>query len=135
MSKKSRESESVRVAEDVLRGRKMPALEIFSLAMKLKSEEQEFGYARRLLGRARMDLAEDDDNDLRTSLRQQHALCTYKDHDLAESVRFDRAIHILAEGEDLQEATDQETLGIAGAIYKDKWYAFGQREDLETSKN
>src|SRR5262245_42161988 len=135
MSKKARESESVRIAEDVLRGRKMSAQEIFLLAMKLKSNEQEFGYARRLLSRARTELAENDDNDFRTTLRQQHALCTYKDHDLAESVRFDRAVSILAEDEDLQTATDQETLGIAGAIYKEKWHAFGQREDLETSKN
>ena len=34
MSKKARESEKVRIAEDVLRGRAMPAQEIFSLAMK-----------------------------------------------------------------------------------------------------
>src|SRR5262249_29248811 len=64
---------------------------------------------------------------------QQHALCTYKDPDLPDWDKFDRAIETLAQCEDLKSTTNQETLGIAGAIYKYKWQAFGQRHDIETS--
>jgi|SRR5829696_1732254 len=47
-------------------------------------DHQQFGYARRLLGRVR-SVAQD-----REELRQQHALCTYKDLELPASRRLDR---------------------------------------------
>ncbi len=134
MSKKSQESENVRVAENILRGKAATPREIYELAMILKIKERQFGYARRLLARARLDPAvNNDDANLRTRLRQQHALCTYKDPDLSDEVRFDRAIQILADYDDLRNTTNQETLGIAGAIHKYKWQAFAQARDLETS--
>src|SRR5438477_10899176 len=113
MSKKARESENVRIAENILRGKAATAHEIYQLAMELNASERQFGYARRLLAIARRDPSANDDAQFRTKLRQQHALCTYKDPDLPEELRFDRAIQILAECDDLHTTTDQETLGIA----------------------
>src|SRR4051812_32375778 len=133
MSKKAREGENVRVAENILGGKAAPAQEIYQLAMVLSACERQFGYARRLLAIARRDPSVHQDLQFRTKLRQQHALCTYKDPDLADEIRFDRAIQILADGDDLQTTKDQETLGIAGAIYKYKWQAFAQSRDLDVS--
>lgn len=60
-------------------------------------------------------------------------MCTYKDPDLPTDLKFDRALEILGQCEDLNTTRDQERLGLAGAIYKNKWEAFGQRADLERS--
>jgi predicted acylesterase/phospholipase RssA len=133
MSKKARESENVRLAENILRGKAATTQEIYELALDLTAREREFGYARRLLAIARRDPLLNEDPALRTRLRQQHALCTYKDPDLAEEIRFDRAIQILSDCDDLHTTTDQVTLGIAGAIYKLRWQAFAQHRDLELS--
>ena len=133
MSKKAQESENVRLAENILRGKAAAAHEIYQLAMDLSARERQFGYARRLLAIARRDPSVNEDSQFRTKLRQQHALCTYKDPDLAEEIRFDRAIQILSDCDDLPTTTDQDTLEIAGAIYKNKWQAFAQFRDLETS--
>lgn len=135
MSKKAQESKNVRVAENILRGKAATAHEIYELAMELSARERQFGYARRLLAIARRDPSVNEDAQFRTKLRQQHALCTYKDPDLQEEIRFDRAIQILADCDDLHTTTDQETLGIAGAIYKYRWQAFAQYRDLELSLN
>jgi len=48
-------------------------------------------------------------------------------------IKFDRAAATLATVEDLRTSRTQETLGLAGAIYKGKWEAFGQRQSLEQS--
>jgi predicted acylesterase/phospholipase RssA len=103
---------------------------MLSLANDLKKEKQ-FGYARKILGRARS--ANVADPKLRCKLRQQHALCTYKDPDLPAGSRFDLALEILQEFEDLSETRDQETLGLAGAILKRKWEFDAQKENLERS--
>ena len=133
MSQKAINSANVRRAEAILRGESASPAEIFGLAIKLKDQEREFGFARRLFGRARLDPTVNADPKLRTKLRQQHALCTYKDPDLPDRVKFDLAMEILADCDDLASTKDQETLGIAGAIHKYKWQAFAQRQDLETS--
>src|SRR5437899_12408628 len=112
MGKKANESGNVDAAETILRGGQATAHEIFVVAEALKDNEQEVGYARRLFARARLDRTVNDEPRFRTLLRQQHALCTYKDPDLADHIKFERAIQILAECEDLQTTTDQETLGI-----------------------
>jgi hypothetical protein len=49
-------------------------------------DHQQFGYARRLLGRVRRDSQDSEE------LRQQHALCTYKDMELSAARRLDRAL-------------------------------------------
>jgi Tetratricopeptide Repeats-Sensor/Patatin-like phospholipase len=123
---------NIRIAEDILRGQQAPPRDILTLATALKNEKH-FGYARRLLFRARQDSTITGNPQLATKLRQQHALCTYKDPDLPADLKFDRALEILGQSEDLNTTRDQETLGLVGAIYKNKWEAFGQRADLERS--
>jgi len=119
-------------ANQILRGQQSTAKDILDLA-KLMKDQKRFGYARKLLFTARQDPSINSDPGLATKLRQQHALCTYKDPDLPTDLKFDRALEILGQCEDLNSTQDQETLGIAGAIYKNKWDSFGQRADLERS--
>jgi hypothetical protein len=134
------DSDAVKKARDILRRKVQeekyqapPPKELLALAKQLKND-REFGLARRLLGLARQDLAPGDDPALRLEIVQQHALCTYKDTELATDAKLDRAFEILQEtGEDLSTTKDQETLGLAGAICKRRWEATGQIQDLECS--
>ncbi|GMV40061.1 MAG: hypothetical protein AMXMBFR64_17770 [Myxococcales bacterium] len=69
-------------------------------------------------------------------LRQRHALWTYKDPNLRRMAATDDALGILdsePDVETLRESTDQETLGLAGAIHKRRWEIEAQREHLERS--
>jgi predicted acylesterase/phospholipase RssA len=93
----------------------------------LLRDHQQFGYARRVLGRVRA-WGEDSEE-----LRQQDALCTYKDMELPAARRLDRALEILTEGRSLEDSSSAETLGIAGAIYKRKWELDAKRTDLESA--
>ncbi|NMQ27628.1 patatin family protein [Candidatus Accumulibacter phosphatis] len=120
----------VQFAKEVLGGREISVAESRNLVKQLK-DEHAFGYARKVLARARKSRV--DDAQLAIWLRQQHALCTYKDPDLPASTRFDLALEILATGEDLGATKDQETLGLAGAIHKRMWEVDGQRDHLEWS--
>jgi len=122
----------IRRAEDIIRGKQASASDIQKLADTMK-ERKQFGYARRLLFVAEQDPSLDSDPKLARKVRQQHALCTYKDPDLPVDTKFGRAVEILGRCEDLNVTRDQETLGIAGAIYKNKWETFAQRADLERS--
>jgi predicted acylesterase/phospholipase RssA len=91
-------------------------------------DHQQFGYARRLLGRVRRDSQDSEE------LRQQHALCTYKDMELSAARRLDRALEILTEAGSLENSTSSETLGIAGAIFKRKWEVDAKRANLENAR-
>ena len=90
-------------------------------------DHQQFGYARRLLGRVRAAGADSEE------LRQQYALCTYKDMELPAARRLDRALQILNEGGPLDDSANAETLGLAGAIFKHKWTLDAKRFDLESA--
>ncbi|HVG56708.1 MAG TPA: patatin-like phospholipase family protein [Vicinamibacterales bacterium] len=100
------------------------------LAIKLKKHDL-FDFACRLLARARQKPTHD--KKLRRELAQTHALCTYKNPDAPLVERLEDALRLLEEEEDLRTTTDQETLGIAGAIFKRRWQADGRKENLETS--
>ena len=129
------EAEVERVREQakrILSGQYAAPAEIWELVKKLK-EWKIFGDARKLLARARLDSALNQNPKLRLKLCQEHALCTYKDVDLTAEFRFDRALEILREVEPLETTRDPETLGITGAIYKRKWETFAQKPDLERS--
>lgn len=117
-------------AKTLLRQPTMSAKEAYCLAEKLK-DCNEFGYARKLFGRIR------DAGDY-TSLEgkvvkigQRHALCTYKDADIAVADRFKRALEILDEVDRLgcKPFQQQESLGLRGAVYKRMWQVEGQRKD------
>jgi hypothetical protein len=116
-------------ARAILGGEDLDPKELKGLVAALKARNA-FGYARRVLERARLKgrvLPE-----TRLWARQQHALCTYKDPDLPVDLRLDNALLILGEeGEDLDTTKDPETLGITGAIYKRRWEWDGQRANLE----
>lgn len=105
---------------------------MLELAKKLK-EETKFSYARRLLARAINTDGICRRKDLRHKIVQQLALCTYKDEDLPADERLDRALDILCQIADFDTTTDQETLGLIGAIFKRKWEVDNQRQNLERS--
>lgn len=129
------EGANVRAARDVLRGQSLEPRAMLALAMTLKAEKQ-FGLARRLLARTRLEPSVNDDPELRLQVCQQSALCTYKDPDLQADLRLDRALEILRQtGEDINTTTNQETLGIIGAIYKRKWELDNGKQQLERALN
>jgi predicted acylesterase/phospholipase RssA len=93
---------------------------------------RKFGLARKLLERAKREsVAADPATRLR--IAQKHALCTYKDPDLAADEKLEDAERILQEADPLDETRNQETLGLAGAIYKQKWELTAQERYLEVS--
>src|SRR5687768_17722837 len=56
----------------------------------------------------------------RVPMIQLQALATYKDVGLPAPDRFERALQLLDQL-DLARTTDQETLGLAGAIFRRRW--------------
>jgi predicted acylesterase/phospholipase RssA len=127
-------SRHVAQARDILR-KKVPrpkAAEILALSRKLKKENA-FGYARRLLRLARESSEPQTDARLSLQLAQEQALCTYKDPHLPVRNRLEGALRILDAADPLTESRDQETLGLAGAIFKRKWEVGGRKSHLEQS--
>jgi tetratricopeptide (TPR) repeat protein len=123
----TRGDEHVTRAKDILRGKAAELSQLLELAQRLK-EESELGYARQILARA-LEVSPPD-RALRYKLAMQYALCTYKDSDLPHA-RFDQALKILQEVDDLRTTEDVEILGLGGAIYKRRWEMDGQRSYLE----
>ena len=106
---------------------KVQAAEALCLAKGLKGL-QRFTAARNVLARVPKEGV---DPALKRKLAQVHALCTYKDPDLPTDAKLDRALMLLQEAEDLSVTTDQETLGLAGAIFKNKWETDANPQHLE----
>ncbi|MGY4282638.1 putative acylesterase/phospholipase RssA [Bradyrhizobium sp. LM2.7] len=117
-------------AKDYLRGQELTPDRIEDLVNRLKSEDK-FGWARKVLAKVRE--APNPNAKLRNWFAQQHALCTYKDPDVPILKALDQALSILQGTFDLANISDQETLGLAGAIYKRRWQTTGQKEQLEHS--
>jgi predicted acylesterase/phospholipase RssA/tetratricopeptide (TPR) repeat protein len=113
----------------ILGGQDVGYAEALDLYKRLKVARY-FGYARQLLVRIRRMPAA---TDKRLWLAQQLALCTYKDPDLPTDRRSSQALEILNEADPLETTRDQETLGLAGAVYKYRFKALGQVSDLERS--
>lgn len=130
-SRASRRSPAlVEEAKAALRRRGDSPADLLALAKRLRSADQ-FDFACRILALARE--AKTSDEALRAVLAQQHALCTYKNPDAPLTDRLDEAVAILSQEIDLRTTRDQESLGIAGAIFKRRWQADGAKEHLETS--
>lgn len=105
--------------------------EVLDLTDRLK-EELKFEYARKVLALARHATPRTDALWIR--LGQQQAVCTYKDINLRTGARLTRALEVLAEVDDPDgPAPQQETLGIAGAIWKRRWDADARKQHLERS--
>jgi predicted acylesterase/phospholipase RssA len=117
----------------ILRGKSETLPEIVRIAGQLKNT-RDFSLARRLLALAthggEFNRA---DEKTRLKLTQQHALCTYRDPELPASERYARALEILESGDLNAAVPSQETLGLAGAVFKYRWRYAGQRRDLERS--
>lgn len=129
------ETPTVQDARVALRGQNRHPRDLLALAQQLKAEKQ-FGLARRVLARARLDPNLVEDPELRIRIFQQSALCTYKDPDLQAEARLDQALEILRQsGDNPDKTTNQETLGLIGAIYKRKWEVGNQKQQLERSLN
>jgi predicted acylesterase/phospholipase RssA len=127
-----RVTDNVKLAKEILRGTGGEPEGLFKLAKGLMAENQ-FGYARRILARARAHPAIDADPELRLKIHHKSAVCTYKDPDLPTDSKFERALKILAKYENLRTTRNQETLGITGAIYKRMWEVDNQKPQLERS--
>jgi hypothetical protein len=124
------DSDAVRRAKAIVKGHGIPAAEALQLVKQLKKEDA-FRWGRRVL--KKVDREGVTDPALRLTLTQERALCTYKDPDLPVRDALTRALRVLAEGENLENTTNQETLGLAGAIHKRLWQATGQKRHLERS--
>jgi predicted acylesterase/phospholipase RssA len=122
------DSTAVRRAKAVISGEAIDPAEGLLLVKELKTENQ-FRWGHRVLAKAsRRQIG---DPLLRLRIAQERALCTYKDPDRPVLKALNRALDILASGDDLAATTDQETLGLAGAIHRRLWQATGQRQHLE----
>jgi predicted acylesterase/phospholipase RssA len=118
-------------AKALLRQPTLPPKEGYDLAEDLKNCN-EFGYARKLLARIRSANDYTGVKDKVVKIGQRHALCTYKDTDLAVADRHKRALEVLDEVDLLASKPfqRQESLGLRGAVYKRMWQVEGQRRDL-----
>jgi predicted acylesterase/phospholipase RssA len=108
------QKEIVRVAQDLMRGREwVEAAKLWILARSVRTLDRD----------AHVD----------TLSIAQHAQCISKERRaFSLDVAFAQAVAILEAG-GLRETVDQETLGIAGGIYKRYWDAFRQPEHLQQS--
>ena len=113
-------------AKEILRGKAASSKEILDLAKQLKADN-DFIYARNLLALATTKSDIDSNEETRRKIYHEWSLSTYKDSDLPLDNRLDKGLEILNKIEDLAKTKDQETLGQAGAIYKNKWEVDNQR--------
>lgn len=120
-------ADKIQLAKDILRGVHGKVEDMNSLYKELKKYNK-FGLARKIL----YILRKEQPNNLK--LYQQEALCTYKDPDLPSEVKFDKAISILREAENLDTTENTETLGLLGAIFKRKWQFNNQFHNLKKSR-
>ncbi|HYN20590.1 MAG TPA: patatin-like phospholipase family protein [Thermoanaerobaculia bacterium] len=124
------EADEKRAAEVLSSSGKLDAADMLKLAKQLAAYKR-FGLARRILKRVRLTLNRTDCPDDFLEIYQKSSLCTYKDPDLPLEWRLDRALEILGQVENLANTESQETLGLAGAIYKRKWELDFLRQNLE----
>ncbi|HVG19438.1 MAG TPA: patatin-like phospholipase family protein [Blastocatellia bacterium] len=125
-------NDDLTMAKEILRGKAAKPKDIFALATRLK-QQRAFGHARRVLAIARKSPEANAEVGLPLKLAQQHALCTYKDPDLPLDSRLDQALEILGQAEHIRVTRNQDSLAIAGAVYKLKWEIDSQKQQLERS--
>jgi predicted acylesterase/phospholipase RssA len=121
-------------AKVILKGEVKTPEYLLELATKLLDYE-EFSWARGILelvvkqNITNKQLSEE----ILQKIAQKRAQATYKDTQLNREKALDQAIEILRDAFDLAATKDQETLGLAGAIYKRKWEVEGNKINLERS--
>jgi predicted acylesterase/phospholipase RssA len=130
--REQRKRENVEKAKLILQGADTALEQLRKLGNDLKADTS-FGYGWKIFSRARRKDEVKKDPKLNLNLAQKQAVCTYKDPDLPADQRLKRAFEILEQADDLRTTTNQETLGLAGAINKRKWELDGQKQHLERS--
>jgi predicted acylesterase/phospholipase RssA len=126
-----RTNPDVKTATEVLDGATALGLEsLKSLVRKLKTARY-FDLARQIAEHGRSTAEVAGNTTELAWFAQQQALCTYKDPDLPADHRLDKALAILRSNLQLDTTKVQETLGLAGGIFKRKWEIDGQSVQLE----
>lgn len=125
-----RKQENINQAKLILRGTDATLEQLIDLGNDLKADTS-FGYGWKIFARARRKPEIKKGVNLNLKLAQKQAVCTYKDPDLPADQRLRRAFEILEDADDLRTTTDQESLGLAGAISKRIWELDGQKQRLE----
>ncbi len=129
--------DQVAYAREILAGKVVSAQNIYKLAEDLR-EEGVFSYARKLFAQLRRSQAAEEelvdvlkDTNIQVKLALKHSRCTYEDPDLPVDSRFQAAIEILKEVDDLHQAKNSDVLNLAGDIYTRKWEADNQKNNLD----
>src|SRR4051812_29516307 len=127
------ESEKLKLAREITAGsRNHTVPELMQLAYDLR-EENQMGYARRIYGVA-LSLAS---AEMRDQVQIKLALATYKDPDLPVDERLKTAegllLELIARAESLSTDEHQETLGLLGGVYKQRWSVYAHKDHLEKS--
>jgi predicted acylesterase/phospholipase RssA len=129
-----KESDNLTLARQILAGRKdLSSQELYDLASGLR-EENQIGYSRRILSLA-LPATEPD---LHNKIQLKLAFSTYRDPDLPVDERLKKAEAILQSLVDVTPTTlpadqQQEALGLLGAVFKQRWSAYGHINHLEKS--
>ncbi|PJJ07364.1 putative acylesterase/phospholipase RssA [Flavobacterium sp. 1] len=95
---------------------------------------EQYGYATEILLKK---IAENEDKgtEIKLSKYQDLADNVYKDSTLSSYFKFDKAVNILKSFCDLEYTKNSKTLGIAGAVYKNKWKFDHQFHNLLQSRS
>ncbi len=117
-------------AQTILGDKNTKPEDILTLAIELHGHD-EIGMARKILEQAAQ--LKIDDLAVKNKIIQKWALSTYKDTHINRKKALELAIDILQQEFDLSADNEQETFGIAGAIYKRKWDIDGIKVHLEQS--
>jgi hypothetical protein len=117
-------------ANQILSGTPASPAELLDLVAQLIGVSS-FHYARRILALAIRSPEAQNDPALRRKCMIRRVVCTYKDQELAADQRLSMALHQLAQIDDLDHTTDQEILGLAGAVHKRQFELYARQEYLE----
>jgi predicted acylesterase/phospholipase RssA len=125
-----RKAKNIEAAKLVIKGSDLPLERLITLGKDLQADTS-FGYGWKIFARARQKPEVQVDAKRNLQLAHKQAVCTYKDPDLPADQRLRRALEILRRADDLKTTTNQETLGLAGAISKRLWELDSQKQHLE----
>jgi len=124
--------ELINKARKVLGGEQWNDTSLSALYTDLVNYDQ-FGYASELLQK-KIEDADKCGHPVPLKDYQTLAKYIYKDHSLPSAFKFEKALDILKAHDPLTDASNCETFGLAGAIYKRKWQYDHQFKNLIFSR-
>lgn len=126
--------EAIAWAKNYLRGEDISNSISFEVLYQNLIIYEQYGYATEILLKK---IAENEDKgtEIKLSKYQDLADNVYKDSTLSSYFKFDKAVNILKSFCDLEYTKNSKTLGIAGAIYKNKWKFDHQFHNLLQSRS